>query len=344
MSASASDPSGGASGAAWAPGSSRRYAAWLVWQQGSVWIMDADRQVLTAAPVTRIEQMPGTPPQVHLANGWRFEASPDADLSGLPGARPDGWLGRAETWHPRLLAVIAACLLGVWVIWRWGLDLLVALALALTPGSVVSTIDSSNMAVIDRLMAEETALSPSRQADIQVIFDDLTDHAPPAPWGDYRLLFRDLPGMGPNAFALPGGTVVVTDELLTRFENPDVVAGVLGHEIAHVSQRHSLRQLYRAGSIWLLVTLIIGDPGPFLEEVVGEGNALLSLSYSRAHEAEADRIGIETARAAGYDPAALAIFFDRLRQDRGAGDGPGWLSTHPAHEARIRAIRAQAAP
>lgn len=87
--------------------------------------------------------------------------------------------------------------------------------------------------------------------------------------------------MGPNAFARPGGTIAIIDELLERFDDPNVVAAILGHEMAHVSQKHSLAQLYRAGSTYLLITLIAGDPGPLLDTILVEGNALLSLAYSR---------------------------------------------------------------
>lgn len=333
-----------AAGHAFARGSARRIAARLVWTGSAARLDDAvTRRTLSHGPVMRIEQMPGGPVLVHLGDDWLFEAEPGTDLSSLSGARPGRWLSRAERWHPRLAVVAGLSLLAAWVIWRWGLDILVAAALVVTPDSAVRAIDRGNIQLIDQFLAEESRLNPARRAEIDAIFTDLTGHAPPAPWGDYQLLFRDLPGVGPNAFALPGGTIVVTDDLVNSFVgDDDVIAGVLGHEIAHVSERHVLAQLYRAGGAYLLVTLIAGDPGPLLQDLLREGNALLSLRYSRRHEAAADRIGIATAQAAGYDGAALARFFEKIEEDYGPG-GPDWMSTHPANTDRIRAIRDQAA-
>ncbi len=319
--------------------SSKRIAARLDWRGGVVWLRDADGAVLASGPVQRIERMPGGPAQVHLPDGWLFET--DADLNGLPGARPDRWLSRLEAWHPRLAAVALICLLAAVALWRWGLDLLVALAMAVTPDAPVRAMDGGNMVMIDQVLAEQTQLDLDRQLQVLAIFDGLVRHAPPAPWGEYRLLFRDIPAMGPNAFAMPGGTIVITDQLIQQFEDDDVIAAVLGHEIAHVSERHVLAQLYRAGSIYLLVTLIAGDPGPVLQDFLREGNALLALSYSRGQEAEADRLGVATANAAGHDGAALAEFFDALLDEIGE-DELGWLSSHPALADRAAQIRGMA--
>ena len=83
--------------------------------------------------------------------------------------------------------------------------------------------------------------------------------------------------------------------------------------------------------------MIAGDVGPVLEDLLLEGSALMSLSFSRASEAEADEVGVATARAAGYDPAALAEFFAALEAEY--GEDIEWLSTHPASSARAARIK-----
>lgn len=341
--ASPSDVAGAARGHAFAARSSRRIAARLVWQNGSAKLLDEVGDLLVQGVVQRVEQMPGGPVLVHLPQGWLFEADRNATLDGLSAPRPDAWISRLEVFHPRLIAVALACLLGAYAIWRWGLDLIVALAMAVTPELPVKGMDQSSLFMLDRLVADESRIPAGRQAEVQAIFDRLTDQVPDAPWGEYRLEFRDMPDIGPNAFAMPAGTIVITDQLLDEFPQDDVIAGVLGHELAHVHERHVLRQLYRAGSSYLLIALIAGDPGPFLQDMLLEGNALMSLSYSRRQEAQADTLGTASAGAAGYDAAALAMFFERLQRDYGDGD-PGWLSTHPGMEERIRRIRNQARP
>ena len=162
--------------------------------------------------------------------------------------------------------------------------------------------------------------------------------APPPRFSDYRLVFRDIPAAGPNAFALPGGTVIITDELARSFPDPDVIAGVIGHELVHVAEAHGLKQVYRSLGTYLAVAVIFGDVGPVLNDLLLEGGLLFSLAYSREHESEADRIGLALAAKAGYDPAALARFFEQLDDSSGFA-GPGWLSTHPSNQDRIAEIK-----
>lgn len=304
-------------------------------------ISEAGDVLVTGLPDTR-EHVSGGPVLMSFGDVWTFDTEDTKGVEALLGPMADGWLSRVETWHPRLIIVIAMSVLGVLAIWKWGLDILVGAAIALTPASVVSTMDAGNLAAMDRLLAGPTELSQADQDMVREIFEDIQDHAPDAPYGDYTVLFRKADAIGPNAFALPGGTVVVTDALVQDFGDPDVIAGILGHELAHVSQRHSLRQLYRSLSIYGLVAVIAGDVGPILEDVLLEGSALASLAYSRDHEASADVIGIKTSHAAGYDAAALATFFETLAKDYGDG-GPEWLSTHPSNAARIDTIKSLAA-
>jgi Zn-dependent protease with chaperone function len=143
--------------------------------------------------------------------------------------------------------------------------------------------------------------------------------------------------MGPNALAMPGGTVVLSDALVEQFDR-DVVAAVLGHEIAHVMEDHSLQRLYRSLGIYVMVALIAGETGPLLEDLLLEGNVLLSLSFSRNQEAAADQIALRLSEAAGYDPAGLKAFFETLAAQ--VGDGGGWFSTHPGNSDRIADIDA----
>ncbi|TCO72911.1 M48 family metallopeptidase [Rhodovulum euryhalinum] len=330
-------PFDGLAGEAYGPGSSRRHRAALIIAADSARLVDETGATLAEGRARREARIAGGPSRVVLPGEWVFECRDHGALDAALGPARGDWLIRAEAWHPRLIAVVAGCLLGVWLIWRHGLDLLVAAAIALTPPTLVEAIDRGNLAAVDRMFAEETGLPPDRQAGIRAIFDAIAAAAPPPPYGEYRLVLRDVPGLGPNAFALPGGTLVLTDDLAERFPDDDVIAAVLGHEIAHVSERHSLRQLYRSLSIYMLVALIAGDVGPVLEDVLLEGNLLLSLAYSRAHERDADALGIEIAARAGYDPAALITFFEAL--DRiAAPQGPAWRSTHPLSADRARAV------
>lgn len=333
---------GEVAGHAYVRHSSTRVSARLVRDGTGLRLLADNGDVLFTGPPASHEHVSGGPILMRFGEDWTFDTDDVKGANLLLGPSSDSWVSKLEVWHPRLIAVLALCCLGVFVIWKWGLGLLVAVAIALTPAALVSSMDTGNMAAMDRLIADPTELSQTDQDRVRDVFENIKAHAPDAPYGAYRLLFRKADQIGPNAFALPGGTVVVTDALVEDFGNPDIIAGILGHELAHVSERHSLHQLYRSLSIYVLVALVAGDVGPILEDVLLEGSALASLAYSREHEAAADIIGVKTAYAAGYDPAALADFFEALSHDHGDG-GSEWRSTHPSNADRIETIRKLAA-
>ena len=331
-------------GDAYLAGSSRRIPARLAStpDRGVVELVGAeDGRVLTGAPpsaIRRERRLGSLPSTVLFPGGWRFHSHDHEAMDALLGTEGADRLHRWEAWRPRLILVVALAFVAAFAVWRWGLGALVAVAIALTPDALPSAIDDSQLAFADRALVDPSALSEAEKDRVRQVFARLKAAAPAPRFGDYTLVFRSVPEMGPNAFAMPGGTVLVTDELVRSFPETDVIAGVLGHEIAHVAETHGLSQVYRSLGTYLLVALIVGDVGPVLNDALLEGGLLLSLAHSREHEREADRIGVALAARAGYDPAALARFFERLSRGKGA-EGPSWLSTHPASSERILEIR-----
>jgi Zn-dependent protease with chaperone function len=141
-----------------------------------------------------------------------------------------------------------------------------------------------------------------------------------------------------NAFALPGGQLVIYTGLIRDAVRPEQVAGVLAHEIAHVTMRHGLQRIGQTLGITALATLLLGDV-----QGVGLLVELLEIStinkYSRLHETEADLEGVRMLHAAGIDPAGLAEFFTIMGEAHGElPEALSWMSTHPAHKERIAAI------
>lgn len=144
-------------------------------------------------------------------------------------------------------------------------------------------------------------------------------------------------GLGPNAFALPGGDIVITDELLKLLhDEPDAVLTVLAHELGHVRHRHGLRMLLRAGAISVVASVIVGD---FSSLLAAAPTLLASNAYSRDNEREADAYGRALARAGGVDTSRMAVFFERIaKKHASVGEHPLAIaiSTHPADAERVR--------
>lgn len=152
-----------------------------------------------------------------------------------------------------------------------------------------------------------------------------------------------------NAFAIPGGHVVVHTGLILKAESDEEVLGVLAHEIAHVTRRHSLRQVIGSAGLYVLVQTFFGDLTGLAAVVTDGGYRLLTLQFSRDAEREADDTGWDYLVAAHIDPRGMISFFEKLRdeQERLLGDAAGvekslaFLSTHPTSEERIELLTAK---
>ena len=132
-----------------------------------------------------------------------------------------------------------------------------------------------------------------------------------------------------NAAALPGGQIVIFDGALEETENADAMAGVLAHEIAHVRRRHVTQALIRELGIGALIRLFAGGVGANAEQLV-------SLSYTRANENEADADAIAALDRANIDPRPTAALFGRLDRESGGLDTVEWLNSHPRSKERAR--------
>ncbi|MGA1490773.1 MAG: M48 family metallopeptidase [bacterium] len=152
-----------------------------------------------------------------------------------------------------------------------------------------------------------------------------------------RLVFRQSEEIGPNAFALPGGLVVLTDELVEIAEDQAGVIGVLAHELGHVQLKHPARRLVRSLMALALVSLIFDDAATFAEELAAISGSLISLAYTREFEEEADRAGKEILIGAGLSPIPLANLLRQLSDgcEENCSQLPEWLTTHPSVPSRI---------
>ena len=160
---------------------------------------------------------------------------------------------------------------------------------------------------------------------------------------DYRLEILDAAAV--NAFAVPGGYVYFTRGILGTLNNEAELAGVMGHEIGHISARHSAQQYSRAQLAQLGVVvggLFLGDLASGLTQL---GVGMLFLSFSRENERQADALGVEYSSRAGYDASEMARFFETLERLNPGSDRsglPGWFSTHPSPVDREAAVRSMA--
>ena len=144
-----------------------------------------------------------------------------------------------------------------------------------------------------------------------------------------------------NAFALPGGYVVVFTGLMKKADSGEEVAGVLGHELNHVLQRHGLERIVKNLGLMAAVTIIVGDQQGLIGLMRQVGVELLTLKFDRAQETEADLTGLQLVYRAKIDPQGMITFFQKLSdKDEGRME---WLSTHPMSNARADRLKAELA-
>lgn len=147
-----------------------------------------------------------------------------------------------------------------------------------------------------------------------------------------------------NAFALPGGLVLVTDDLIREAKSPDEVAAVVAHEVAHVEKRHVMQAVWRSLGFGLILDAVVGGGSGAGQQAVLLAGQMSETSYSRGQELEADRRGQALLHAEGLSSKGMAPFFLRLAAEEGRGEGEGpavteFLSTHPDSVRRARLAR-----
>jgi hypothetical protein len=184
-----------------------------------------------------------------------------------------------------------------------------------------------------RLQMQLAENGPAVEA-IRAIGEPLTAGSPHR----YRWFVADRPDL--NAFAAPGGVVVVHAGLIRSADSAEEIAGVLAHEIAHAELRHSLKTMVKGMGLRALVAVALGDfSGTALAEAAKN---MTELGFSRDAEREADRDGLRRLVAARIDPGGMVRFFEKLAREQSIAP-PALLSTHPATEERIAELRREVA-
>lgn len=235
-----------------------------------------------------------------------------------------GWTRKA------IAAAVGAVAVGVGL-YLWGIPLA---ARAVAPLVPVAWEDRMGAAVISRLApASKRCRGAAGQRALDAMLARLTA-AEPSPYR-FRVVVLDDPTL--NAFAAPGGHVVLLRGLIQRARTPDEVAGVLAHEVQHVLRRHGTRTLIERASTGLLVAVVFGDVSGF---AAFAAETVSALTYSRQHEDEADVEGLRLLTAAGFDPRGLIAFFEHaMAEEARLPKAVRYVSTHPHPDDRLARLR-----
>ena len=237
----------------------------------------------------------------------------------------------------RLVWSLAGCVFLATVLGLWfGSDLLVELAVSRIPVEWEQNLGES--AYRDFLSHQEVMKEGSAVTALGEMMQRLTEQIPNNP---YKFEMAVVKSDVINAFALPGGYVVVFTGLMKKAESGEEVAGVLSHELNHVLQRHGLERILKSLGLLTVVAIVLGNQQGLVGMMKQLGVELLTLKFGREQETEADLTGLQLLQRAKIDPSGMIRFFERLSEkDQGRIE---WLSTHPMSTARADLLKAELA-
>jgi len=284
--------------------------------------------------------------RLELADGSRFESADDDGIEALRRAlrlrAPGRLLNHLErSWRWIAASVVTAILLSYGFV-EYGIPWLAMRLAEATPASVATLVSHQTMEVLDRTMTGPTQLGDADQKRATAIFAKVALQAPRGAQG-YRLEFREGGPIGANAFALPDGTVVLTDELWKLSRNDAEIEGVFGHEMAHVDHRHGLQSIYQASMIPAVIALITGDVSQVSQLATILPGVLVQSRYSQNFEQQADDDSATLMLKMGVKPSHLADLLERLEVQHCGKPGcpSNWLGSHPDTEIRAARLRAE---
>lgn len=331
--------------------SARAHRAQVEYRDGALEIaFDGGRRRVALTDVQWPERQRHGSRIAHLGGGGSLHSDDapawDAFVRSLPRGNDSLVVRAQQSWRATTAAVLLLVVVAV-AGYLWGVPLAARGVLAATPPSADTAVGELALQSIEGRWLQPSKVGAAEQARLTVAFARMVEAAFPdvATRPAYAVRFH-ASKIGPNAFALPGGTIVITDELVALMAGrDDAVLGVLAHELGHVRARHGMRMLVQVSLIGAATSVALGD---FSSVLAGVPALLGQLAYSRDAEREADAESVRMMKAAGIRPDAMVEFFERAERWRqseegrklGAGVDIGIaFSSHPADAERIAYFR-----
>ncbi|MDB5593042.1 MAG: Peptidase family [Hyphomicrobiales bacterium] len=307
----------------------------VVFQDGGIRIAALDDALVSVVAIT--PALANVPRKLTLSDGGTFETSSPNTVEASQRFGRERLERAPET--PWLISLLCLAIIGSLL--YWGVPFAAGVAAGYTPPSVLKSVESSALIAARRVL-QPTRVPEPRRAHIRAVLAGLLPHANLAGLKT-DLVFAQWSG-GPNAFAFPAGTIVITDAMVQLMQSDDEIAGVLAHEIAHVELRHAAKAVFSEMSVFVLLSSFFGGD-QLMAVAASQAGLLQELAYSRADETEADTRAVAIMRAARRDPAALAVGLGRLDALSRGQQAPRVLTTHPgAAERRARILEQARSP
>ncbi len=238
------------------------------------------------------------------------------------------------------LAILGSIALAILLVFWLGLPWLARLAAEHIPTAWEKSLSSGTLSTLAADGFKPTSVSADEQKRYRTLFDAVAEGSSYS--NPIILEFRSW--TDPNAFAIPGGVVVVTDQMLALMNTDDEFSAVMAHEIGHLEERHGIRSVLQQGGAWLVVSLLVGDTSGLSYIATALPATLVDSAYSRGFEREADVYAFARLRKMLISPRAFAALMRKMQAQAESG-GSGalkYFSSHPPTDERIEAAESAA--
>ena len=284
-----------------------------------------------------------TPRRLYFPAGEKFETKDnDAVDKVMNRFKRRSWLKivyQMESRKRYVVLALASLLLFIWGSMKYGVPAAAKLIAFRLPPSIHGIAGRHTLDILDRAVFSPSELNEATRTRLMEHFRQvIEDH----PGNKLKIVFRKGGRLGPNAFALPGRTIIFSDEMVRLAEHDDELLAVLTHEIGHIVHRHAMRRAIQDSLLGFALLAITGDVSGSSELFLGLPVLLTELAYSRQFEREADRYALDCLRSRGTSPIHFARLMRRIDQKiapKLKAPGEKWLnylSTHPMTEERLR--------
>ncbi|MEW6671296.1 MAG: M48 family metallopeptidase [Thermodesulfobacteriota bacterium] len=284
-----------------------------------------------------------TPRYLYFPGGEKFETDDNESVDRLnekfKRSSAFSLIFRIESRWRYVLIALLGMLLFLWGSIRYGVPIFAKIVAFRLPPAAFKLAGDQTLEFLDQSLLRPSQLEPAVQNRLLKHFGPAVKNHPDE---TLTILFRKGGKIGPNAFALPDGRILFTDEMVKLATGDDELLAVLVHEIGHVVQRHGMRTLIQDSLLGFVLLAITGDVSGSSELFLGLPVLLTQLAYSRGFESEADTYALNYLRANGIEPVHFARLMRRI--DKQIAESPApldkkwmtYLSTHPLTENRLQ--------
>lgn len=345
------------SGYAYDGRSSERLSASLRVSGLHVELQIPSRQITQRLPLDEVsvsDRIGNSPRKFSFPDGYSFHSDEndaiDAVLHQHKPNRTAALIHKLESRYHYVLLALLGTVVFSWLFVAKGLPATTNWIAHQLPSDLLQTTGEQTLALLDKYALEESTLPTARQEQLTRLFDQRDALAESGE--QFQVLFRKGGGLGANAFALPGGTIVFTDELVEKACYDEELLAIYGHEVGHLVHRHSLRHTIQGSVMALALALLIGDASAMGELLIGVPSLLIELQFSREFELEADQFAYQYMQQQQIPLYHFSSILSRISEpDQSDDEGSNksdtntagkrdsnlesFFSTHPSTPARI---------